>query len=108
MKQYIIMNKDENRLQIENNHNLFILSGQLGNEYVQDIKPVIYNSKWLAKWKSWQYGCIIVEVEMSDIAYDLPKSAYKWLMRKENKEVFKVWGDKIIDYPSTDYMEFNF
>jgi len=108
MKQYIIMNKDENRLQVENEFGLFTLSGQLGNKYVKCFKPVIYKSKWLAKWKAWQYDCVVVEVGTSDINIEAVGKCYVWLQHKLLGTVHKYDKEDINSIVLELYTEFKF
>jgi hypothetical protein len=108
MKQYIIMNKDENRLQVDNEFGLFTLSGFLGNKYVKQFKPVIYKSKWLAKWKAWQYECVVVEVDTSEVK---PKPLFginTWLLHKETKIAHSFFEGEIDQYTKIKFTEFNF
>lgn len=108
MSKYIIMNKDENRLQVEDTHNLFTYSGQLGNKYVKDFKPVIYKSKWLAKWQAWKYNGVVVGVETLDIDIDSIGKGYVWLQHKLLGTVHKYNKEDIDSVVLKLYVEFKF
>jgi len=102
------MNKDENRLQIESNCGLFVLSGNLGNKYVKCLTPVLYKSKWFAKWKAWQYGCVVVEVTISEFKNEPLGNCYIWFIDEVSGTIFKLYEMDIDDNTSDSLMLFNF
>ncbi len=53
MTKYIIMNKEENRIQIKNEQLPSVLSGQL--DLVISMTPVVYTSKLSAKFNAWVF-----------------------------------------------------
>ena len=108
MKQYIIMNKDENRIQVENEFGLFTLSGLLGNKWVRQFKPITYKSKWFAKWQAWQYSCVVVEVFTSEVVSRPLFGVNTWLLHKETNIAHIFFEDEIDQYTKIKFTEFNF
>ena len=87
---YIIMNKEENRIQIETQLPASILfSGELSNVRVTAFSPVIY-SNWLkAKWVAINYsGVVIPLTENKDTIGN-----YKWLRLTTTGKVYRVWHE---------------
>lgn len=125
---YIIMNKEENRIQVEDAYLPIVFSGELGNRFVASFSPVIYGSRLKAKIKAFWYGVKAVEVFTEDTGFEV--GCYKYLTRVSTGIVYQVWDSSakykpqhcstfdvelpevmikgIGVFPHTDFQPFNF
>lgn len=100
MKQYIMMNKENNRViinsDLHNNH----LSGELGNTRVHDFKPILFNKSFKNVIKSWWLDAELIPVKFILLDSDWVENLfteYEWLYLKGSGKVYKVYP-----YPSKE------
>lgn len=121
--QYIIMNKEENRIQVESGLPM-VFSGELCNTSVTSFLPVIYTNWVKAKWAAINYsGVAIPLTEKEDTTGN-----YSWMLLSTTGRVYRVWDEYknhmsmscyklkggtimikgIGIFPEEDFTEFNF
>lgn len=95
-KQYMIMNKQENRVLLSGYDNLSVFSGEIGNYFVNSFNPMIFKSKFSAILRRFlNISCKIVSVQTND-NFTMPVTEYMWLKFKDETKstsVIKVYGE---------------
>lgn len=121
--QYIIMNKEENRIQVESKLPM-VFSRELSHPFVTSFNPVVYTNWVKAKWKTLCYsGKVIALTGTKENTGD-----FSWLQHKRTGRVYRVWNNyehyidrfcyKLEDnkimvrgicvFEETDFVHFNF
>ncbi len=95
MKQYIMMNKENNRVVIESDLTQNLLSGELGNKGVNNFKPLLVNKSFKSVITSWWGNLDLIPVKYSLLDYDWVDglvTEYEWIYRKSTGIVYKVYS----------------
>tara|TARA_R100000541_G_C1897352_1_gene84011 strand:- start:55754 stop:56158 length:405 start_codon:yes stop_codon:yes gene_type:complete len=95
MKQYIMMNKENNRVLLESDSLYKLLSGELGNKGVDNFKPLLVKKSFINVITSWWNKLTLTPVNYSLLDYDWVDgmvTEYEWLYRKSTGIVYKVYS----------------
>lgn len=95
MKQFIMMNKENNRVVIESDLTRILLSGELGNKGVNNFKPLLVNKSFKSVITSWWNNLDLIPVKHTLLDYDWVDglvTEYEWLYRKSTGIVYKVYS----------------
>lgn len=95
MKQYIMINKENNRVEMESDLTQVILSGELGNKGVNNFKPSLVNKSFKSVITSWWNNLDLIPVKYSLLDTDWVDgmvTEYEWIYRKSTGVVYKVYS----------------
>ena len=95
MKQYIMMNKENNRILLESDSLYKLLSGELGNKGVNNFKPILVNKTFKSVINSWWNNLDLISVKYTLLDYDWVDgmvTEYEWFYRKSTGIVYKVYS----------------
>lgn len=95
MKRFIMMDKENNRVLLDSESDYNLLSGELGNKYVNLFKPKLIVKSFKNLIISWWRDLEIIPVKYSLLDYDWVDGMvgdYEWVYRKSTGVVYKVYS----------------
>lgn len=93
-EQYIMMNKEHNRVVINSDLHSHLQSGELGNTGVHDFNPILFNKNFKSVTKSWWLNVDLIPVKFTLLDSDWVENLfteYEWLYLKGSGKAYKVY-----------------